>query len=128
MLFELQTIVNSERGDAFHVSPLHFDNGLHSHTIRRYDISLTSTQSKYLAPYRLYRVSEIPRSLKEVLENPHFGGPIHAIPAKVLAVGIDLSDLGYPIGARVEGLFLQDAADDSYFFDPVFIAGLPTTP
>ena len=128
VLFELQTIVNSERGDAFHVSPLHFDNGLHSHTIRRYDISLTSTQSKYLAPYRLYRVSEIPLSLKEVLENPHFGGPIHAIPAKVLAVGIDLSDLGYPIGARVEGLFLQDAADDSDFFDPVFIAGLPTTP
>ena len=59
---------------------------------------------------------------------PHFGGPIHGIPAKIIVVGIDLSDLGYSIGAQVEGLFLQDAADDNDSFDPVFIAGLPATP
>jgi len=70
VFFELQTIVNSERGDAFHVSPLYFEKGLHSYN----------------------------------------------------------SDLGYPIGAKVEGLFFQDAADDSDFFDPLFIVGLPPTP
>ncbi len=128
VLFELQTIVNSERGDAFHVSPLHFDTGLHSHTIRRYDINLTSPQSKMLAPYRLYRAREVPLSFLQSLQTAHFGGPIHGIAAKVLAVGIDLSDLGFPIGAKVEGLFLQDAADDNDSFDPVFIAGLPPTP
>jgi len=58
---------------------------------------------------------------------------LHGIPAKVgsekvIAVGIDMSDLGYSLGANVEGLFLQHAADDNDSFDPVFIAGLPTTP
>ena len=128
VLFELQTIVNSEKGDAFHVSPLHFESGLHSQTIRRYDIDMTSQQSKTLAPYRLYRCKQTPRSLTQANQVPHFGGPIHGIPAKVITVGIDLSDLGYSIGAQVEGLFLQDAADDNDSFDPVFIAGLPATP
>ena len=128
VLFELQTIVNSEKGDAFHVSPLHFESGLHSLTVRRYDINLTSPQSKMLAPYRLYRSKQIPISLTEAKRTPHFGGPIHGIPAKVIAVGIDLSDLGYTVGAEIEGLFFQDASDDNDSFDPVFIAGLPTTP
>lgn len=128
VLFELQTIVNSEKGDAFHVSPLHFKSGLHSHTVRRYDINLTSPQSKMLAPYRLYRSKQIPTSLTQAFDTPHFGGLIHGIPAKVIAVGIDLSDLGYSLGAKVEGLFLQDAADDNDYFDPVFIAGLPMSP
>ena len=42
-----------------------------------------------------------------------------------LAVGIDLSDLGYARGEFVEGLFIQDALDDGHYVDPVFIAGLP---
>lgn len=44
---------------------------------------------------------------------------------RALAVGIDLSDLGYPDGAAVDGLFFQDALDDQHVVDPVFIAGLP---
>lgn len=56
------------------------------------------------------------------------GGPMHGIPAKVVAVGIDLSDLGYSLGSKVEGLFLQDAADDNDSFNSVFTAGFPTTP
>jgi hypothetical protein len=42
-----------------------------------------------------------------------------------LAVGIDLSDLGYTAGETVEGLFFQDALDDKHYVDPVFIGGLP---
>jgi len=40
-----------------------------------------------------------------------------------LAVGIDLSKLGYPAGAAVSGLFLQ--SNGGTVVDPVFIAGLP---
>jgi hypothetical protein len=43
----------------------------------------------------------------------------------ILATGIDLSDLGYPKGQRVSGLFLQDALDNKLSIDPMFIAGLP---
>ena len=45
--------------------------------------------------------------------------------SKLLAVGIDLSDLGYPEGATVDGIFIQDVLDDGNQVDPVFIAGLP---
>ena len=77
---------------------------------------------------------QVATSLPDASSNtPHFGGHIHGIPAKVgvpakvIAVGIDLSDLGYCLGAKVEGLFLEDAADDNDSFDSVFIADLPTT-
>ena len=128
VFFELQTIVNSEKGDAFHVSPLHFTEGLHSHTIHSYDIDLTSPQSRFVSPYRLYRAETFVDSLGEALHTVHRGGTVHGIRAKVTAVGIDLSDLGYPENATVEGLFFQDAADDGDYFDPVFIAGLPSSP
>jgi hypothetical protein len=42
-----------------------------------------------------------------------------------LAVGIDLSDLGYADGDRVEGLFFQDCNGTGLVVDPVLIAGLP---
>jgi hypothetical protein len=48
-----------------------------------------------------------------------------ALRFRALAVGIDLSDLGYAANAEVPGLFFQDALDDGHQVDPVFIAGLP---
>jgi hypothetical protein len=48
--------------------------------------------------------------------------------SKGLAVALDLSDLGYPEGAAVEGLFFQDAPDASspgHQVDLTFIGGLP---
>ena len=45
---------------------------------------------------------------------------------RALAVGIDLSDLGYADGEEVAGLFIQDALDDKHYIDPVFVGGLPT--
>ena len=125
LVFELQTIVNSEKGDAFHVSPLQFEPGLRSFTVRHYDIDLTSPQSRYLAPFNLYRSVEFSNSLDDALQTVHRGGVLHHIPAKVIAVGIDLTDLGYAANAQCDGLFFQDAADDIDYFDPVFIAGLP---
>ena len=37
----------------------------------------------------------------------------------------DLSGLGYEVGARLDGFFVQDALDDDAIVDPVFIGGLP---
>ena len=128
VVFEIQTIVNSESGDFFHVSPLEFSTGLHSHSIVRYDLDLVSPQSRFILPYRLYRSTGLPLTLAQALTIPCDSSAVHAVRAKVLAVGIDLSDLGYPLGTSVDGLFLQDALDDVNTFDPVFIAGFPPTP
>ena len=128
VLFELQMIVNPEQGDGFHVSPLRFAEELQSITVDAYDIDLASPESKYLSPFLLYRMGAVPRTLEEVLSLEHFGGSVLPVRAKVLAVAIDLSDLGYPLGAEVEGLFLQDNFADGDKFDPVFIGGFPTLP
>ncbi len=127
VVFELQLIVHPESGDRFHVSPLVFSEGLKSHTINSYDIDMRSPQSKELVPFRLYRCVQPPRSLAELKESSLYDGLVHSVRAKVLAVSIDLSNLGYAHGAAVNGLFFQDAADDKDAFDPVFIAGLPPT-
>ncbi|GAA4466604.1 FecR domain-containing protein [Novipirellula rosea] len=128
VFFELQVIIHPEQGDAFHVSPLQFTDGLRTHTIESYDIDLASPESKFLTPFRLYRFSETPTSLGMLNRLPHAGGTIHSVRAKVIAVGIDLSDLGYAAGAEVNGLFFQDVQDDENRIDPVFIGGLPPTP
>jgi len=125
VLFDLHIVVHPERGDAFHVSPLHFTPGLKTHTVRQYDIDLTSPEAQALAKFRLYRFDAPPTSLGELERGRHDAGTFQSAGAKVLAVGIDLSDLGYPPGASVEGLFFQDLLDDSNYLDPVFIAGFP---
>lgn len=42
------------------------------------------------------------------------------------AIGIDLSDLGYDAGAKVNGLFIQGAGSDN--LDPTLIVGLRPVP
>lgn len=128
VLFDLHVILHPERGDAFHVSPLRFAPGLKSHTVRRYDIDLASPEAQLLAKFLLYRFDAPPTSRSSLEAMRHDGGAAHVVAAKGLAVGIDLSDLGYPAGAQVEGLFFQDALDDGDYFDPVFIAGFPMIP
>lgn len=125
VFFELQVIVHPEEGDPFRVSPLRFAPGLRTHTVRSYDIDLSSPEARTLAGFRLYAFDSTARTLGELLLGRHNGGSEHRVRAKALAVGIDLSDLGYKPGAAVEGLFFQDAQDDNNLVDPVFIAGLP---
>lgn len=125
IFFDLQVLTDPQQGDAFHVSPLTFSAGLHSHTVDAYDIDLASPESQLLAFFRLFTLSQEPRSLADVLSIPIKGSSVHAVRARATAVGIDLSDLGYPPGAAVEGLFFQDVNDDNSFIDPVFIGGLP---
>lgn len=128
VFFDLHVVVHPEQGDPFHVSPTRFDPGLHSHTVHQYDISLADRAAHPLQEFRLYDFEKPIRCLEELATLSHNGGVPHAIPAKVIAVGIDLSDLGYPEGAEVDELFFQDALDDSNCIDPVFIGGLPSLP
>lgn len=124
VFFEIQTFSNPLQGDAFHISPLKFEPGLHSHTITSYDLTLESPESLEVYQLYIYRFAELPRSLDQLHTLKHT--PIaDAAKFRVIAVGIDLTDLGYPEGALIDGLFFQDALDDDHIVDPTFIAGLP---
>ncbi len=125
VLFDLHVIVHPVHGDHFHVSPIHFREGLHSHTIRQFDINLSSAEAKNIDKFRLYSFEKIVGDLDQLESFKHNGGMLHVVGAKALATGIDLSDLGYKPGEAVEELFIQDALSKGGHLDPVFIAGLP---
>lgn len=125
VFFELQSVVNPPDGDAFHVSPVRFEPGLKSMTIRRYDITLNSAEAIPIPSFDILQSKTSASSLEELLTGTYTQRK-SSIPFFAIAVGIELSDLGYPEGAAVSELFFQDAADDvEHQVDPVFIGGLP---
>lgn len=124
LLFDLQTFGNPLDGDPFHVSPLKFRDGLKSYTIRKYDLTMESTETKVLTGFHVHFFAETARSLED-LDSLKTSSQQQSNKFRGLAVGIDLSDLGYASGEVAEGLFIQDALDDGHYVDPVFIAGLP---
>lgn len=124
VFMELQAMTNPPDGDAFHVAPLRFAPGLKAHTVRSFDVTMTSREAKKLSGFHLYQFDQPIRSLAELLSAECRRTPIR-LNFRCLAVGIDLSDLGFAPGAAVDGLFFQDAADDANVVDPVYIAGLP---
>ncbi|TWT38969.1 FecR family protein [Blastopirellula retiformator] len=126
VFFDLQAFSNPPDGDPFHVSPLKFRDGLRSHTIETYDLTMESPGVCNLTDFYVHMFDEPVDSieqLKSLEMAPHKQG----IRFRGLAVGIDLSDLGYGPGEAVEGLFFQDALDDPHHIDPVFVGGLPGT-
>ncbi|QDT32673.1 FecR family protein [Thalassoglobus polymorphus] len=124
VLFDLQTFANPPDGDAFHVSPIVFREGLRSHTIQKYDLTMESPESLYLTNFHVHFFEEKTDSL-EKLNSLETKTHQQAIKFRGLAVGIDLSDMGYAEGEAVSGFFIQDALDDAHHVDPVFIGGLP---
>lgn len=124
VLFEIQALVNPSEGDRFHVSPLEFQTGLHSLTVERFDLTMESPEAREVDNFSVYMFSPPPESLT-ALQTDSYKPVAQAIRFHALAVGIDLSDLGYPDGAKVDGIFIQDALDDQHAVDPVFIGGLP---
>ncbi len=125
VLFELQRRQASPlAGDPVHVSPLAWREGLRSITITEYDITFEHAKAQDLDAFSSVRVHRPPQSLSE-LEGAGTvtGGGIPGF--KALGVAIDLSDLGYREGERVEGLFFQDAAAGGAAVDPICIVGLP---
>jgi hypothetical protein len=126
LFFELQTSANPPGGDAFHVMPLTGIgvNGLRAITISSYDIQYGEAQT--LDGFTLYRAPTTPGSLAE-METLAYASPSNLSGFRALAVGIDLSELGYAPGTSADGLFFQ-AADSGSTVDPVLIAGLPEPP
>lgn len=125
VLFDFQPVIQPEYGDPFHVSPLKFGPGLHSHTVTRFDMGTFSPEAQILAGFRLNTFDGPVTSLSQLRTAKINKGVNFTVTSKILAVGIDLSDLGYPPGAAVDGIFIQDVLDDGNQIDPVFIAGLP---
>lgn len=126
VFFDLQTFTNPPQGDAFHVSPLRFREGLKSHTIRGFDLTLESPEARELTDFYVHMFAR-PAGSPDELESLPCTPQAQKLKFRALAVGIDLSDLGYAPGESVQGLFFQDALDDNHYVDPVFIAGLPST-
>ncbi|NQV27912.1 MAG: FecR domain-containing protein [Rhodopirellula sp.] len=124
VLFDVQTFSNSPDGDAFHISPMTFRPGLRAHTIRKFDLTMESPLALDLTDFDVFFFGQPANSLAE-LESTDCTPRRQVVKFRGLAVGIDLSDLGYSLGDRVEELFIQDALDDQHFIDPVFIGGLP---
>lgn len=129
VLFDLQVIVHTTTGDAFYVTPLPFTSQRKTHKIEQFDIDLASPEAKPLEKFWLHLFNKNQQagigSRSELETASGNGGNLHIVGAKALAVGIDLSDLGFAEGETVEGLFIQDAQDNADVIDPVFIAGLP---
>lgn len=129
VLFEVQSVVYPLEGDHFRVSPLHSGKGLRSHTVTCFDVTLNSESAKKVAPFRVYRFATPVRNPGDFGAMRAEKGGSMALPFYALAVGIDLSDLGYPLGAKVEGIFIEDANNNKdVVIDPVFVAGLPESP
>lgn len=124
VLFDFQPVIQPEYGDPFHVSPLRFARGLRSHTVTRFDLGTFSPEAHVIAGFRLNQYEKPVTSLSQYRSIP-LRGTNFTVTSKLLAVGIDLSDLGYPPGAEVDGIFIQDVLDDGNQIDPVFLAGLP---
>lgn len=128
ILFDLHVIVHPVYGDQFHVSPLRFRPGLHSHTVQKFDINLLSAESKMIDKFQLYTFDQTVSSLDQLESFSHNEGMVHVVDAKAIVTGIDFSDLGYNEGEKIESLFIQDAMEKTMRLDPVFIAGFPETP
>lgn len=127
VFFELQGQVNPATGDRFHVSPLDFKAGLKSHTVEIFDLTMESPQALELVDFYVHMFKKPPLSLEQ-LQTIECVPVLQAVKFRALAVGIDLSDLGYQPGECVDGLFFQDALDDKHAVDPVFIGGLLPVP
>ena len=126
VFFDLQTFNNPPTGDAFHVGPVSFESGLRTHTVKTFDITMSAKEAKVLETFGLLRYPRGIDSIQELKESIGLSSRVHTS-FRALAVGIDLSDLGYELGTAVESLFIQDALDDDdSFVDPVLIGGLPS--
>ena len=124
VFFELQSLTNPPGGDTFHVSPLVFRSDLQSMTVDMYDLTIASPEALPLGGFYLYRFDS-PVDSPTILESLNCTRTHVRLGFRGLAVGIDLSELGYAEGEQVDGLFFQDADDDTHRVDPVFIGGLP---
>ncbi|MEX1039044.1 MAG: hypothetical protein WDZ51_00335 [Pirellulaceae bacterium] len=125
VFFEIHPLPSPADGDAFHVSPLQLTSGKKSHTIREYDLSVNSPEALPVTRMLAHEAERGEIESLAALQKAKFSLRPVRLEYRALAVGIDLSDLGYAPGEEAEGLFIQDAEDNDIYVDPVLIGGLP---
>jgi len=127
VFFEFHRELNSPLGgDAIFVSPLRFEPGLRTVAYDAFDVRCDAPNALPLAGFDLYPLANPPRSVRDLqTASVAKGNSAPLQDFKILALGIDLSKLGYEEGARVSGLFFQDKGGTGLQVDPVLIAGLP---
>ncbi|MEO0532142.1 MAG: FecR domain-containing protein, partial [Planctomycetota bacterium] len=125
VVFDIQSAVQDSRGDAFIIRPTIVTGSLRCHTVEAYDITYDSPYALRLPAFYQHLFDDPVRSLGDI-RTAEGKSMLAEVAFKALAVAVDLSDLGYPIGARVGKVFLQDAGDDSAEVDPVLVAGFPS--
>jgi Hydrazine synthase alpha subunit middle domain len=125
VLFELQAGQNSPlAGDPIRVAPLEFREGLHAISISAYDIQFENPRAVEAGSFDLLAAPGPVTSLDALTGSPLSRSRVN-MTFKALAVGIDLSDLGYAPNVEISGLFLQNTRPGEPAVDPVCIAGLP---
>ncbi len=125
--FEIQNAVKVPQGDAFRVCTFPWPAdalALRPHTISRYDLMLTSRAALTVSELVLFQ-TKVPILSIADLETAEVTPSQSKLRFSALAVGIDLSDLGYAEGETVESLFFQDDMGDEDQVDPMLIVGLP---
>ena len=125
VLFEVQTHSNPMPGDAFVVMPTEPRVGLKGHHVERFDITMLAESALRCNEFQLLEFADEPVGSIEELSRKPKTTRLPGAHYLVLAVGIDLSDLGYAPGETVESIFLEDDEADGHRVDPVLVGGLP---
>ncbi len=127
VLFEVQSAIYPPEGDHFWVGPLVMKHGLRIHHVTRFDITMRMAEAKPVAPFHVISFTKTPTSLQDLSPASNKVEKIISLTLQfnALAVGIDLSDLGYGPGEQAEGLFFESDESNSNVIDPVFIGGFP---
>ncbi|HWL09170.1 MAG TPA: FecR domain-containing protein, partial [Planctomicrobium sp.] len=124
LFFEAHSVIQPLQGDDFHIRPLELKPGYRPVTVTKYDLGMLSPEILPLNSFELLSARTAPGCLDDLL-NVKMHVSESALNYRVIATGIDLSDMGVPEGESISAVFLQDTSDDFHRIDPVMIVGLP---
>ncbi|EAQ82254.1 hypothetical protein [Blastopirellula marina] len=121
VLFDLQLLVLDPDGDKVHLRSGD-DRVLRPElVIEKFDIGLNSPSALDLLPHCTYRSLEVTTSVGDLVNKQFMHGRQVNIDSRALAVGVDLSSLGYQEG---ESLTRLEFLHPTNGVDPVLIVGL----
>ncbi len=125
VIFDLQLLVYHPRGDEFRLRSGDDRVNRKEFTVEKFDIDLHSPSALDLYPHRIYRATLPTKTVSDLVDHEFTTGRQVHVDARGLAVGIDLSDLGYAPGESLTRLeFLRPLKRQQYLLDPVLIVGL----
>lgn len=121
IVFDLQLLVYAPKGDKLTLRSGDDRASRPELVVEQFDIQLNSPYALDLLPHKTYRSLERTTSVDDLIQKQFMHGRQVNVDARALAVGIDLSDLGYQNG---ESLKILDFLPATEGVDPVLIIGL----